>query len=89
MQREETIEPKKPQLTACELMKKRMVACFGAFFTIHPLGKCATRSPALRSPAFFFPMLRCSSSRGGSPRRRRALPGTAGAALASAPNWGF
>ncbi|MCL2307183.1 MAG: hypothetical protein FWC38_02890 [Proteobacteria bacterium] len=31
-------------------------------------------------------MLRCSSSRGGSPRRRRALPDTARAALASTPN---
>ncbi|MCL2307691.1 MAG: hypothetical protein FWC38_05610 [Proteobacteria bacterium] len=53
---------------------------------IHPLGEYATRSPALRPPAFFFPMLRCSSSRDGSPRRRRALPGTAGAALASTSN---
>ncbi|MCL2296927.1 MAG: hypothetical protein FWC38_09900 [Proteobacteria bacterium] len=31
-------------------------------------------------------ILRCSSSRGGSPRRRRALPDTAGAALASTSN---
>ncbi|MCL2298494.1 MAG: hypothetical protein FWC38_00120 [Proteobacteria bacterium] len=31
-------------------------------------------------------MLRCSSSRGGSPRRRRALPGTVGATLTSTSN---
>jgi len=29
-------------------MENRMVACFEAFFTIHPLGECATRSPARR-----------------------------------------
>ncbi|MCL2297075.1 MAG: hypothetical protein FWC38_06230 [Proteobacteria bacterium] len=31
-------------------------------------------------------MLRCSSSRDGSPHRRRALPDTVGAALASTSN---
>jgi len=63
-------------------MKNCMVACFGAFFTIHPLGKCATRSPALRPPRHAALLLLA----GWQPASSRALPGTAGAALASTPN---
>lgn len=58
---------------------------FGVFFIIHSLGDSATRPPAPHSPHHaVLPLLA-----GTSPRRRRALPGTVSAALASTFNYRF
>ncbi|MDR2172816.1 MAG: hypothetical protein LBE32_01195 [Burkholderiales bacterium] len=62
-----------------------MAACFDVFLTLtHWVRALRTRQHnAWRT------MLRCSSLRDMSPLRRRALPGTPCAALASTSNCGF
>ncbi|MDR2244067.1 MAG: hypothetical protein LBE15_01485 [Burkholderiales bacterium] len=62
-----------------------MAACFGVYYTSHPLGEAlrAHQHSARRA------ILRCSSSWDSSPRRRRALPGAATTALVSTSNYGF
>ncbi|MDR2244222.1 MAG: hypothetical protein LBE15_02275 [Burkholderiales bacterium] len=62
-----------------------MVISFKGFCIVLPLGE-ALRAHQHRVRRA---ILRCSSSWGGSPRRRRALPGAAITALVSTPNCGF